>query len=142
VLLETALEPIALDEVVNRVRMILSSCAGVMRELPRMGPHVARAIEWLSANYREDTTNDRLAGVVGLPAARLSRAFRAETGLTVKNYHTKLRVEVATVHIATTGEKLAAIAGEVGFCDASHLSRSFVQHRGHRPSLQRQRRSL
>src|SRR2546429_4618381 len=61
------------------------------------------------------------------------RLFCAETGMTLKTYVTRVRVEAARKLLRETGDKLEAVASLVGFHDASHLSRLFVKYLSGRP---------
>jgi YesN/AraC family two-component response regulator len=137
VLLDIAFRPLPIEEVVNRVRLLVSTRVGSACGLPRMSSPIGRAIEWLASRFREEITLERLAAVTGLPVDRFSRSFRVETGFAFKDYVARVRVEVARFLLATSNEKLATIAREVGFFDASHLSRTYLDQFGQRPSLHR-----
>ena len=59
--------------------------------------------------------------------------------MSVKAYLTRLRVEMARRMLMETDAKLESIASAVGFCDAPHLSRVFMQYTRRRPGEYRQR---
>jgi len=67
----------------------------------------------------------------------LAHLFRAETGMTVRDYRTRVRVEITRDLLSHSDENLADIAAFVGFFDASHLSRVFREIKGKRPSTYR-----
>jgi YesN/AraC family two-component response regulator len=127
------------EEIVNRIRLLRTGHATVTQS--PMSAEVGQAVEWLAMNHEEEVKPASLATAIGLSTGQLSRLFRAQTGMTVKQFLTKVRVQVAKVLLAMTDDKQATIAMKVGFCDASHLSRAFVEHTGKRPGLYRRRRS-
>jgi DNA-binding response OmpR family regulator len=106
---------------------------------PQIGVSVSRAIEHLGAHFGDDVSVDGLADVAGVSGSHLAHLFRAEIGMTVRDYLTRVRVEVARDLLSHTDETLTSIAAFVGFFDASHLSRVFRQVRGTRPSAFRSR---
>ncbi len=76
---------------------------------------------------------------LGASTDHLSALFREEVGLPLKVYMTELRVEAAKWLLIEAGEKLETVAACVGFHDASHLSKLFVQYAGIRPGAYRRR---
>jgi iron complex transport system substrate-binding protein len=55
-------------------------------------------------------------------------------------YVAKIRIEATKTILAERDLTLEHVAESVGFSDASHLSRVFVQHVGERPGRHRSRR--
>jgi AraC-like DNA-binding protein len=99
---------------------------------PRLGAPVARLVEAVGAGYATARV-DALADAVGLSASHLGRLFREQVGLTVRDFVTRVRIEVARELLRETEEKTAAIAEMAGFCDESHLARAFRRHDGRSP---------
>lgn len=91
-----------------------------------------RALEYLSEHYA-DATVQVVGRSIGSAPYYLSRRFRRETGLRLRSYLTMLRVEIAKALLVETTETIDAIAAQVGFHSASHLSRFFVVCTGRRP---------
>ena len=79
-----------------------------------------------------------LGDVVGRHPAQVARAFRHAYGVSVATYSRSLRLEWATVAVATTDDPLTRIALEAGFADQSHFTRSFRRHHGVTPGRYRQ----
>ena len=79
-----------------------------------------------------------LGDVVGRHPAHVARAFRRTYGVSVAAYARSLRLEWATVAVATTDDPLTRIALEAGFADQSHFTRSFRRHHGVTPGRYRQ----
>ena len=89
-------------------------------------------MESVSAHFTGVTVHD-LSQALGTSPDHLSRLFCAETGMTLKTYVNRVRVEAARQLLRETGDKLEAVASLVGFHDASHLSRLFVKYLSSRP---------
>jgi YesN/AraC family two-component response regulator len=74
-----------------------------------------------------------VANRIGTSPRYLSRAFMQHAGMSVGTYLTTVRVHMAAFLLRHTDMKIDAIAGMVGFHDASHVSRAFVRVTGRRP---------
>jgi transcriptional regulator GlxA family with amidase domain len=106
---------------------------------PQPGRRVSQAIELIRGNYRAPLTVDAIADAIHVSPSHLAHRFRRETGMTVKEYVAQVRVETARRMLLETDAKLDSIARAVGFCDAPHLSRVFVQYTRQRPGEYRRR---
>jgi DNA-binding NtrC family response regulator len=100
---------------------------------PRYRPSVQRAIVWMVRNYRGRVTAPLVARASGISLRQLSDVFRADTGLSLMHYVTRLRAHVARCLLAEPHVRLEEVAEAAGFSDASHLSRVFLQEMGRRP---------
>jgi AraC-like DNA-binding protein len=59
--------------------------------------------------------------------------------MSVNAYARALRLEWASVAIASTDDPLARVAADAGFADQSHFTRWFKRHRGVTPGRYRAR---
>jgi AraC-like DNA-binding protein len=103
--------------------------SGAGRDPRRTRPEragVAAARRRLHEGLADDVRLAELAELARLSPFHLARVFRAEVGLPPHAYQTGLRVERARVLLAR-GRTVSDTAQEVGFYDASHLSRHFVR---------------
>lgn len=125
--------PMAIQALVDRVANALASHLGRPPELRPPGRCVSQAIEQIRGNYRAPLTVSAIARAIHVSPSHLAHRFRSETGMTVKEYVTRVRVEMARRMLLETDAKLESIADAVGFCDAPHLSRVFVQYTRQRP---------
>lgn len=73
-----------------------------------------RARRYLEHHFRENITSSRLAKNVGIERRTLDRQFRAEIGMTVTEYRTRLRV-IDALPAVRAGAKADAIALDVGW---------------------------
>ncbi|MBV8144919.1 MAG: helix-turn-helix transcriptional regulator [Gammaproteobacteria bacterium] len=101
-----------------------------------------RPPEWMDAIARRLREDARLRiGELALQARRhpswLGSAYRHATGEAVQETAARLRVESATHLLRETGQPLSSIALDAGFCDQSHMNRSFRRVLGRSPATVR-----
>jgi AraC-like DNA-binding protein len=125
--------PITIQALIERVGNALTAERRGPAELPRLGRRVSQAIEQIRINYNGPLSVTTIADATNVSPSYLAHRFRAETGMTVKDYVTKVRIEIARRLLLETDAKLDSIADAVGFCDAPHFSRVFVQYTRRRP---------
>ena len=112
----------------------------------RAEPAAARRACWLH-DAREllhdrvpgSTTLSELSEAVGVHPVHLARSFRREYGVTVGEYARSLRLDWATVELASPDRSLAEIARAAGFADQSHFTRAFRAYAGVTPGRYRER---
>src|ERR1700730_2816717 len=112
----------------------------VEKDTLRCGPacsRAARAIEYIDANLGSRLRVHEIAKFVGLSASHFSRAFKVSRGLSPVAYISLMRVDRAKCMIRATRKTLCQIAGDCGFADQSHLSRSFRRWVGATPAAWR-----
>ena len=95
---------------------------------------VERAKALLEASCAQDWTLAGLAEQVHLSKFHLARLFRAETGCSVHEYLTELRVRHALVALEAGECRIGQLALSLGFSSHSHLSAVFSAHFGLSPS--------
>ncbi|MBI2526318.1 MAG: DNA-binding response regulator [Candidatus Rokubacteria bacterium] len=104
-------------------------------------PYSGRAMEHLAIHYGHPLTVAGVAGAIGISESHLAHTFRADTGMSVRKFLTRVRVRVAEHLLATTSGKVAGIAAKAGFFDASHLARVLRRHAGPRSGARRPTRA-
>jgi YesN/AraC family two-component response regulator len=104
-------------------------------QAPAFRPYVLRVVEYASANYRIGSLA-ALGTLVGASPRHLLRVFREDVGMGLKEYMNRVRVEVAKPLLAA-GEKLEAVAQQLGVPSGAHFSRLFRRHTGGRPGSYR-----
>ena len=116
-----------LDALLRRINSLLRKRRAGARQPPRRGldRHVGEVIRHMAASSGNGLTVQGIARAVGLSSAQLAYLFRREIGMTIKDYATRVRVEIIKRLLADTDDKLDSIAEQLGFCDAAHLSRVF-----------------
>jgi AraC-like DNA-binding protein len=92
-----------------------------------------RLRELLDARTAEGVTLAEAAAVLHAHPAHLVRAFTERHGLPPHRYLTGRRVELAR-RLLLAGQPPASVAVAAGFCDQSHLTRTFRRHLGVSPA--------
>jgi AraC-like DNA-binding protein len=87
---------------------------------------------------RTDLKVSELAKEVGLHPSWAGLAYRRATGESMQQTAARFRVERATCLLRETDQPYASIALEAGFCDQSHMNRSFGRLLGRSPAVIRQ----
>lgn len=93
---------------------------------------VAAVRSYLKEHFAEDIALAELSAIAGLSPFHLLRVFRKHTGLPPHEFQLQLRVAHAR-KLIRGGEAIAEAALRTGFCDQSHLSRSFKRIVGMTP---------
>lgn len=110
-------------------------CYGPGREVRPLGAApraVSRVRDHLHAYWAEPVTLAELSAIAGLSPFRLTRVFKAATGLPPHAYQIQLRVARAQEGLRA-GRPIAQVALDCGFADQSHLTRVFKRSLGFTP---------
>jgi DNA-binding response OmpR family regulator len=129
--------PVSSGDLVSRIGAVLPPGSSLTGPWPQLGESVTRAIDYMSRHFDEDLTVDAIAEVIEISSSHLAHVFRAETGLSVRDYLTRVRVTIVQDLLASTDEKLESVAARVGFGDTSHLAHVFQRITGRPPSAYR-----
>lgn len=105
---------------------------GASADLPRISTQVAGSIEFVGGRFR-DAHVQAVADATGVSAGHLSRLFRQQLAVGVKEFLDSVRIEVASHLLSETDAKVQAVARRAGFYDASHLSRVLRRRLGVSP---------
>jgi len=105
-----------------------------MRERPHglASVVVQRAVDLLENRFSESLTIKTVSATVRTTPARLNRMFQKETGVTLHEYLTRLRLERAT-HMLRANLKIEAVAHSVGYRSKKNFYRQFQSHFGNTP---------
>jgi AraC-like DNA-binding protein len=103
----------------------------------RLERAVRRAERVLAERLGEAPSMPELARELGVNYAGFRREFRRRTGLAPRQYLLKLRLEQAQRMIGATPYTLEAVAEQLGFSSAFHLSAAFKSHYGVSPAAWR-----
>jgi AraC-like DNA-binding protein len=133
------LKPLRFEYLIERITALLGSRHRHRIELQRLSSHVSKAIQHLSCQPTPIVTVRELADLVGISVGHFSHAFALEAGMSPKAYLNRLRIELAKRLLYRTSRSQEIIAGQLGFYDASHLSRVFRHHTGQPPGRFRRR---
>ncbi|HEX7829293.1 MAG TPA: DJ-1/PfpI family protein [Thermoanaerobaculia bacterium] len=86
-------------------------------------PGVHRVQDWIVRNPAEQSTLESFAEVAGMSPRSLTRTFRQATGISVHDFATRVRVELAKSLMNDPSLTMEAVAHRCGFTSARHLRR-------------------
>jgi two-component system, response regulator YesN len=119
-----------IDKKVTRVREVLRD--DVLLPL-------RKAVDYLDAHFDQTLTLEILAGRAKLSVSRLAHRFKEETGATLIEYLTWVRIGHAQRLLVETDKSCQIIADEVGYNNQSYFSRAFRRVVGITPRQFRRR---
>ena len=93
--------------------------------------------EYVIRHIEGSITTDALAKFCGMNRTYLCRLFAEETGMTVFQYVTNIKVQEAKRLMDITPKTIAEIAAYLGYSSQSHFQRVFKKHTGMTPGAYR-----
>lgn len=119
----------------------LGSSQGMRYEPPPIEDERVRASHrWLaSLGMGQDFSRDELAAAHGLSAGQLDRLWRAELGITPRQYHDRNRFTYACEQLRRRSSSVKIVAADLGFRHLSQFSNWFRAHLGESPRAFRNR---
>jgi transcriptional regulator GlxA family with amidase domain len=100
-------------------------------------PGIHRVQDWIVSNPAERATIEELAGVATMSARTLTRAFRRATGISINDFSTRVRLELARTLLNDPTLTIEAVAQRCGFATSRQLRRVWTSHVGGTPSDKR-----
>jgi transcriptional regulator GlxA family with amidase domain len=118
------------------------SAARSTKPPPELAPWQERkVVRHVSEHLGRSIRIQDLAGLAGLSIGHFSRRFRSSFGVAPRQYVLRRRLEHAKTLLRQTGSPLCQIALASGFCDQSHMSRTFHAFVGSTPTRWRRERA-
>ncbi|WP_066584164.1 helix-turn-helix transcriptional regulator [Corynebacterium provencense] len=122
----TAIRPRA--NISRQVLSLLEDAPKIMDSLPTPTSSPARTIaEAIRFNPGDERTLAELAESVHTSLRTVQRQFTAETGISIRQWRTRVRL-TAAAQLLRAGGTLAAVANRVGYADVSSFCRAFKAH--------------
>ena len=90
--------------------------------------------EYINRHYNEITGLSQLAEKFCVSKEHLCRVFKSDTGMTVSEYTSKVRIKHACDMLRTTDKKVTDIAFAVGYESLGYFNRVFKKEMGLSPS--------
>lgn len=126
-----------LQEHVTSYLSRLCACVGERRS-GKTGGVIQRIRQLIEARYAENLTVADIAEGVYLSATYVSLLYKQETGETLFEYLTKVRINKAKELLRDPRNKFYEICYAVGYNDPSHFSKLFKKMTGFTPSAYRE----
>ncbi len=95
------------------------------------------AVELMEANIREPISQTDLSSYTGVSRRQLQRLFQRYLLCTPSRYYSQIRLARARELLHQTSMSLVEISALTGFVSSSHFSKSYKEHFGHSPSVER-----
>ncbi|MDJ0706243.1 MAG: AraC family transcriptional regulator [Leptolyngbyaceae cyanobacterium MO_188.B28] len=86
---------------------------------------LALVIDYIDEYLHQDLSINKVAAIVQMSQYHFSRLFKQRMGITLHQYILQRRIERAKYLLKHSELSIADIALNVGFCDQSHLTRTF-----------------
>lgn len=110
---------------------------------PACGANLIEQITaYMAEHYQEDISLKHLADTFSINYSYLSTLFKQETGQSVVNYLTGIRLERASHLLLTTTADIATIAEMTGYSDLNYFYRLFKKHFGLTPLSYRNQKNV
>ena len=87
-------------------------------------------MDLISKRESEEISIEELAGKVNLNRTTLQKVFKEMYGLTINEYRTKARLQLAKNLLVSTELSITEIAGRCGYANASKFSEVFKKNEG------------
>ena len=118
---------------------ILTCCIGYFQKREKgYSANVEKAMEFIRVNYGKDLSIDDVAASVFLSSGYLSIIFKEETGYTVLDYITAIRMSKAKeLVLQGPGLKVKEIAEQLGYNNVQSFIRYFKKYYGETPMAYR-----
>lgn len=104
--------------------------------------HVRKALDYIEANYMISISTEDIARAAGVHVGHLHRIFPEETGMTIGEYLTHLRIEKAKTLLMHTDIPNASIASRTGISSQQYFCRLFKKETGMSPQEYRKSYAL
>ena len=88
---------------------------------------------FLKANYAKNYTIGELCDIFAVPQKKFHSVVKKSTGLSPKQYITKIKIDKAFEEIILTTKDLQVISSDVGIDDYNYFIKVFKSLRGHTP---------
>ena len=99
---------------------------------------IAKVCDYVSTHLESQLWREELAEVVHLNPDYLTRRFKKEMGISIREYVINQKMQEARALIRSTGLPISFVAAKVGYSNFSHFSNSYKRQFGVTPQEDRQ----
>lgn len=101
---------------------------------------ISKVKRYITIHYRENIDRDSVAAIAFVTPNYLSKRFRSEVGMNMREYINQLRVKEAKRLLLSTDFSISKIASDIGFDNISYFSTVFRKQCGMSPADWRNRK--
>lgn len=112
------------------------------RTNPKVSMQIRRCRDYIESHAEQPLTLEILSKFVGYSEYHLSRKFKEEMGVSIRDYIKYAKMERAKQLLITTNNSVAKIASDLQFCSSSHFSDVFQRVIGKKPQEYRREHTL
>lgn len=103
-------------------------------QLKSVSPIIEMASDYIRRNFsRSELTIQEIANELQISSSRLSVLFKKETGLTMNEHLTNVRISQGIYLLENTTLKIYEIANATGYKSSQYFSQAFQSKTGHKP---------
>ncbi|HOV42086.1 MAG TPA: AraC family transcriptional regulator, partial [Oscillospiraceae bacterium] len=121
------------------VQFVAFKTVDYVDEVKKSQSIIDKAKQYVNEHYKENITRNDVASSVFLTPEYFAKMFKAQTGITIKDFINQCRIEKAKDMLENTGASISEIAFEVGFDNFSYFSTVFKKLTGTSPQLFRKK---
>ena len=100
---------------------------------------ILRAKSYIDKNYMHSLSLTDMSDYLGINGVYFSTLFKNETGITFKDYLTRIRIEKAKSLLVNEEIKINKVAELTGYCDYRNFCKIFKRETGSSPSEYREK---
>lgn len=117
--------------------LVAQGCACASDDEQDQEARVQRIIRYINEHLDSELKRDELADKVNLSPDYMTKIFKAETGITIKEYIIRQKMGMAQSLLRTTSLPISFVAAKVGYPNLSHFSYTYKKEFGISPQEER-----
>jgi len=115
----------SLSDFMQYAREMFDYVVSIMRNSDDSEDVIRNAKQYIAEHFREDIDRNDVASVIYITPNYLSKKFRDETGMNLREYINHLRIEEAKRLLISTNMTISEISSEIGYDNSSYFSTVF-----------------
>jgi two-component system, response regulator YesN len=119
------------------VSYVTNKTIDYVKEVGKSQTIIDKAKQYIQDHYKEEIGRNEVSAMFFLTSDYLAKMFKAETGVTIKEYVNNYRIEKAKDLLRNSNASISMIAAEVGFDNFSYFSTLFKKLTGTGPQTYR-----
>lgn len=132
----------SLPEMRAFLQYVCEQYGSVDESAPNAGRIAARAAAYIERNLDKTLRREEIATQVHVSESYLSRVFRREMGVSLKEYIIEQKLHLAHSLLCSTSLPISLVAVRVGYSNFSQFSHSYRTHFGRSPRTERKMAKL